>query len=139
MVGGCVTSAKARDLYEPNHGVYLGVGVSTADGTNGVTDFNRFNQAAGKQHAVYMMYRGAQYPFPWFEVSPLISACPGTALHICYEPLNGFAETFTNWAPGGAIYDLMYSFATNCALFGGPIFLRFAHEANYPMFPWAPG
>ncbi|MDD2236198.1 MAG: glycosyl hydrolase [Kiritimatiellae bacterium] len=129
----CLTASAA--LHEPEHGVYLGA-YFPVESAQDITDFNLH---AGKQHAVYSAFCATDDAFPWDWATNVTSIYPSAALHIAYEPMNGFAETFTNWTSGDPVYARMYSFATNCALFGGPVFLRFAHEANGTWYPWAPG
>jgi len=126
----------------PNHHRVL-FGVSTPRGPNDLTALDEFEHAAGRTVAVYTFYEG--WASSGFD-APAMSAIAarGAIPLVTWEPWDhtkGVDQPRYSLAriASGAFDEYIRRWAVAAKRFGGPIFLRFAHEMNASHYPWCEG
>ena len=117
--------AGTSEKYEPRYGAYIGAYLDQdprlqGDGGYVQTNFKKFNEMMGKEHAIfftYVHYGKQDFPSNWVDKVVEAGAVPELAL----EPAS-LAEVKDN--------SYLREFARDAAKTGVPVFLRFASEAN---------
>lgn len=113
--------------YEPETGMYVGAYIEQdALSQQPGNRFAAFNQATGKNHAVYFVYHRHGDPFPTQLAENLKQQ--GAALQLAMQPEQGL----------GMIQDDAYlrQFARDARDSGIPVFLRYASEMNGDWVIW---
>ncbi len=122
-----------RARYEPVYGCYLGAFIDREDGVKEefhdndqlFKDPGGFNQAVGKNQAIYFTYLRYGRPFPKGWARRLEKV--GAAAEIVWEP-DSLDDVENN--------SYLQRFADDCLRSGIPIFLRFAGEMNGSWVPY---
>ena len=139
--------------YEPRRGAYLGAALDTSEIGGAAIDslarqMSDFNATAGRKQALFMHF--LQFPNlegqfgtwnhdanGWVSADAFANATAqvGATPILTLEP---FApKTFLDWKPGSKSYEATKAFAQGAGKWGGPLFIRFAHEMNGSWYPWS--
>lgn len=115
--------------FEPAQGIYVGAYIEDEKKLMkdyGKDRFKTFNEATGKQHALYFTYYRYGEPFPAQWASYVKEA--GAAVKLSWQPEGGLE----------AVKDDKYlrQFARDAKAAGVPVFLRFASEMNGDWVSW---
>jgi hypothetical protein len=110
--------------FEPPRGCYLGAYIQQDGLAKG--DYDKFEQATGRRHAVYMDYSAYGKPFPAAWVKAM--GARGCAAHIAWEPNSGLDKVRDD--------DYLRGWAREAAATKVPIFVRFASEMNGGYTPY---
>jgi hypothetical protein len=145
-VTAATSDAAVRVLAEAEGGRRVLFGASTPPGVRDLTGLDAFEQAAGRRAAVFNFYAGWAIPRDRFHPAAMAAvAARGTIPMVTWEPWDFRKGTVDQpdyslaRIGAGAYDDLIRRWAYAAKRYGGPIFLRFAHEMNGRFYPWCEG
>ena len=132
-------------------GFYTGVYIPQVQQTGSLESVTVFQQAIGLQPAIVSLYEAwgpaSLDKFPAGLLNRI--AANGSLPMITWEPWVGSFAAQKDW-PGlpreqqglaaiaaGALDDYIQGYAAKIRAFGKPVFIRFAHEADNPAYPWS--
>jgi membrane-bound metal-dependent hydrolase YbcI (DUF457 family) len=117
--------------------VAMGIYVPNAD--HNPAELDEYANAVGRQPAIIQLYH--DWSEPTFDASSLAAIAGREAIPlITWEPWDGWKLGVSLWDIANGSYDgYIAESARQAAAWGGPIFLRFAHEMNGNWYPWGAG
>ena len=115
----------------------IALGVSVGEPSH-PSDLDAYVAAAGRSPAIVMWFQSFDEPLYWEDQMSAVES-RGAVPMITWEPTHGGVGIPLRSIASGSYDSYLKEAASAAAVWGKPMFIRFAHEMNLSVNPWGPG